>query len=172
MKLPQVSTGPGKFDGNSKNMCEAMGESLMINKMFPIYILLINFFLNVITDNNKVSSILKLFEKKKEELDAKCNAENELQKKLAELKIDKQFDEFFDEMGWTNNLVRNKVKKKLFHFDQLDRNSGKLKTSLGSVNVEKEMEGSVLKPGIEKDHRLPRYDMSEKKLKAIRKVSV
>ncbi|XP_034840898.1 deoxynucleotidyltransferase terminal-interacting protein 2 [Maniola hyperantus] len=117
----------------------------------------------------KTESILDLFEKKKQELDTKEAAEEEVQNKLKGLKIDNLFDEFFDEMGWTGPVIKREKKRRLFHFDQLDLETGKLKSNLGSVDVDKEMLKSVLKPGIEQAHRLPKYNVSEKKLKALRK---
>lgn len=68
-------------------------------------------------------------------------------------------------------MVRKKEKRRqLFQFDQLDKDTGKLNSTLGVVNVEKEMEKCVLHPAIEKEHALPRYDVSERKLKELRKV--
>lgn len=113
-----------------------------------------------------------MFEKKKQELDAQEAAEEEVQKKLNGLKIDNLFDEFFDEMGWTAPIIKRERKKRLFHFDQLDLETGKLKSNLGSVDVEKEMQKSVLKPGVEQEHRLPKYIISARKLKAIKKVII
>lgn len=86
------------------------------------------------------------------------------------MRIDNLFDDFFDEMNWTKSLIFQKVNRTLFHFDQLDAETGKLKSNLGSVDVDKEMMNSVLKPGLEKEHRLPKYHVSDKKLKAMRKV--
>lgn len=75
-------------------------------------------------------------------------------------------------MGWNRSIIMKKEKIiKKFHFDQLDIETGKLKSNLGSVDVDKEMQKSVLQPGIEKAHRLPRYDISDKRLRAQRKVS-
>lgn len=75
-------------------------------------------------------------------------------------------------MGWSQSIILKKEKKKrLFHFDQLDLETGKLKSNLGGVDVEKEMKSSVLKPGIEKEHEMPSYDVSKNKLKALRRVS-
>lgn len=75
-------------------------------------------------------------------------------------------------MGWSQFLVLKKAeKKRLFHFDQLDLETGKLKSNLGGVDVEKEMKNSVLKPGFEKEHEMPGYDVSKNKLKAMRRVS-
>lgn len=113
-----------------------------------------------------------MFEKKKQELDAQEAAEEEVQKKLNGLKIDNLFEEFFDEMGWSAPIIKREKKKRLFHFDQLDLETGKLKSDLGSVNVEKEMQKSVLKPGIEQEHRLPKYMISARKLKAINRVII
>lgn len=89
------------------------------------------------------------------------------------MKIDKLFDEFCHEMRWTSCSVMIKPEKKnrLFHFDQLDVETGKLKSKLGAVNVEKEMKTSVLQPGIEKEHNLPSYSVSKRKLKAQRRVT-
>ncbi|CAH2100312.1 unnamed protein product [Euphydryas editha] len=120
--------------------------------------------------DEKIEAILELFEKTKQELDSQEAAEEEIQNKLKGLKIDNQFDEFFDEMGWTHMIVLKKRKKQLFCFDQLDKETGKLKSNLGGVDVEKEMKKSVLKPGIEKRHSLPKYNVSEKKLRAKRKL--
>lgn len=77
-------------------------------------------------------------------------------------------------MRWTNCSVMRKQKKKdrLFHFDQLDVETGKLKSKLGAVDIEKEMKTSVLQPGIEKEHSLPNYSVSKRKLKAQRKVTL
>lgn len=86
------------------------------------------------------------------------------------MKIDAVFDDFFDDMGWNNCIIKMEKKTRLFHFEQLDVETGKLKSNLGGVDVEKEMKKSVLKPGIEKEHRLPKYEVSEKKLRAMRKV--
>ncbi|XP_023945900.2 deoxynucleotidyltransferase terminal-interacting protein 2 [Bicyclus anynana] len=122
-----------------------------------------------IDKEKKTEAILALFEKKKQELDALEAAEEEVQNKLKGLKIDTLFDEFFDEVGWTAPIIKNVKKKKLFHFDQLDLETGKLKSNLGTVDVEKEMQKSVLKPGIEKEHSLPSYNPSQRKLKLLRK---
>ncbi|CAH2250045.1 deoxynucleotidyltransferase terminal-interacting protein 2 [Pararge aegeria] len=122
-----------------------------------------------IDKEKKTESILELFETKKQELDNQEAAEDELRNKLNGLKIDNLFDGFFDEMGWMAPIIKNGKRKRLFHFDQLDIETGKLKSNLGSVDVEKEMQKSVLTPGIEKEHGLPSYNVSERKLKAIRK---
>lgn len=123
---------------------------------------------------NKTQAILDLFENKKEELDKLELEKDEVQSKLKGLKIDNAFEEFFNEMGWNDSILvkkRNKTKK-LFHFDQLDIETGNLKSKLGLVDVDKEMEKSVLQPGIEKNDCLPRYDISDKKLRALRRVSI
>ncbi|XP_068628878.1 deoxynucleotidyltransferase terminal-interacting protein 2 [Battus philenor] len=124
-----------------------------------------------IDKHKKTQDILNLFQKKRDELDKIVEAEEEVQNKLKGLKIDNVFDEFFTDMGWNNSILfKNQKKvKRLFHFDQLDIETGKLKSKLGSVDVEKEMQNSVLKPGIEKEHRLPQYDISDKRLRALRK---
>lgn len=97
--------------------------------------------------------------------------EEQLQKKLKNLKLDNVFDNFFDEMGWSQTMILKKEnKKRLFHFDQLDIETGKLKSNLGGVDVDKEMKNCVFGPGIEKEHALPKYNVSEKTLKAIRRV--
>ncbi|CAH0747656.1 unnamed protein product [Diatraea saccharalis] len=108
-----------------------------------------------------------MFEKKKRELDNEVAAEEELQNKLKGLKIDNLFDEFFEEMSW-NHVIRKK-KPLRFHFDQLDVETGKLKSKIGSVDVEKEMKKSVLQPGLEKETSLPSYTISQRKLKAMKK---
>ncbi|XP_014369550.2 deoxynucleotidyltransferase terminal-interacting protein 2 [Papilio machaon] len=119
---------------------------------------------------NRTEDILSLFEKKREELDKLETEEEEVQNKLTGLKIDNIFEEFFNEMGWNRSIIMQKEKRnKKFHFEQLDIETGKLKSNLGSVDVDKEMQKSVLQPGIEKAHRLPRYDISDKKLRAQRK---
>ncbi|XP_026764543.2 deoxynucleotidyltransferase terminal-interacting protein 2 [Galleria mellonella] len=122
-----------------------------------------------IIDNDKQQAILELFEKQKQILDTQAAAEEEVQNKLKGLKIDNLFDDFFNEMHWTSTVAIKKEKKVKFHFEQLDIESGKLKSDLGKVDIEKEMQSSVLKPGIEKEHSLPKYDMSERALKALRK---
>lgn len=74
-------------------------------------------------------------------------------------------------MGWSQSIIiKKEQKRRLFHFEQLDLDTGKLKSNLGGVDVEKEMKNSVLKPGIEKEHEMPSYDVSKNRLKAIRKV--
>ncbi|VVD06150.1 unnamed protein product [Leptidea sinapis] len=113
--------------------------------------------------NEKIHKILELFDKKKRELDEQVSSEEAIQEKLKNLKIDKLYDDFFSDMQWTNSLLSVKKKPILFQFDQLDKETGKLKSNIGSVNIEKEMEKSVLKPGIEKEHALPKYNVSEKK---------
>lgn len=76
-------------------------------------------------------------------------------------------------MGWSQSIIiKKEQKKRLFHFDQLDLDTGKLKSNLGGVDVEKEMKNSILKPGIEKEHEMPSYDVSKNKLKAIRRVGL
>ncbi|KAM3966551.1 LOW QUALITY PROTEIN: uncharacterized protein ACR2FA_012090 [Aphomia sociella] len=117
---------------------------------------------------DRQQEILDLFEKKKQELVTQAAAEEEVQNKLKGLKIDNLFDDFFNEMQWSNTVAIKK-EKKTFHFEQLDFETGKLKSKLGKVDVEKEMLNSVLKPGLEKQHSLPRHDMSERALKAMRK---
>ncbi|XP_022821883.1 deoxynucleotidyltransferase terminal-interacting protein 2 [Spodoptera litura] len=119
---------------------------------------------------DRQTAILSLFDTKKQELDTKHAAEEEINMKLKSMKIDNLCDEFFQEMGWSQSIIIKKEKKKmLFHFDQLDLETGKLKSNLGGVDVEKEMKSSVLKPGFEKDHEMPSYDVSKNKLKAIRR---
>ncbi|KAJ2946644.1 hypothetical protein O0L34_g12701 [Tuta absoluta] len=120
---------------------------------------------------DRTEAILKLFNRTKQELDAKHDAEEEIQNKLKSLKLDKQFNQFFEDMNWNYSIIRKKDKKKkdLFHFDQLDVETGKLKSKLGAVDVEKEMKNSVLQPGIEQELRLPKYNVSQRKLKALRK---
>ncbi|XP_035430407.2 deoxynucleotidyltransferase terminal-interacting protein 2 [Spodoptera frugiperda] len=116
------------------------------------------------------AAILSLFDTKKQELDTKHAAEEEINLKLKSMKIDNLCDEFFQEMGWSQSIIIKKEKKKrLFHFDQLDLETGKLKSNLGGVDVEKEMKSSVLKPGFEKDHEMPSYDVSKNRLKALRR---
>ncbi|CAH0722253.1 unnamed protein product, partial [Brenthis ino] len=122
-----------------------------------------------IENEKRNEAILELFEKKKQELDELELAEEEVQKKLKGLKIDDVFDEFFEEMGWNQSIIKKEKKKRLFHFEQLDIETGKLKSNLGGVDVEKEMKKSVLVPGLEKEHRLPKYDVSDRKLRAMRK---
>ncbi|CAD0195703.1 unnamed protein product [Chrysodeixis includens] len=123
-----------------------------------------------IDKGNNTSAILDLFNQKKEELDAQAAAEEEALNKLKSLKINNLFDNFFQEMGWKQTfVVKKEQKKRLFHFDQLDLETGKLKSNLGAVDVEKEMKNCVLKPGIEKEHKLPSYEVSKRKLKAIRR---
>lgn len=122
-----------------------------------------------IIDNDKQQAILELFEKQKQILDTQAATEEEVQNKLKGLKIDNLFDDFFNEMHWTSTVAIKKEKKVKFHFEQLDIESGKLKSDLGKVDIEKEMQSSVLKLGIEKEHSLPKYDMSERALKALRK---
>lgn len=83
------------------------------------------------------------------------------------------FDNFFTEMHWTSPIIKKvRNKPKLFHFEQLDMETGKLKSQLSVVDVDKEMEKSVLKAGLEQEHRLPRYDVSDRKLRLMRKVSI
>lgn len=143
-------------DDNLQNKSELLGEDEK-----PYYI----------DKEDRVNAIIKLFDKKKQELDSQAEAEETLQKKLNNLKIDILFDDFFEEMNWTRSLVkRNKEKPKRYHFEQLDVETGKLKSNLGAVDVEKEMKKSVLQPGIEKEHRLPSYYVSERKLKALRRL--
>ncbi|XP_013183347.2 deoxynucleotidyltransferase terminal-interacting protein 2 [Amyelois transitella] len=122
------------------------------------------------TENeNRTQAILELFEKKKKELDKKSEAEEEIQNKLKGLKIDTSFNTFFDDMKWGYSVAVKKRKERKFRFEQLDVDTGTLKSKLGSVDVEKEMRKSILKPGIEKEHSLPGYNVSDKKLKALRK---
>lgn len=113
---------------------------------------------------------MQLFSDKKQELDCKINEEEEIQNKLKGLKIDNLFDEFFDDMRWTNSLLIRRKRNRKFQFDQLDKETGKLASNLGGVDVEKEMQKSVLKPGLEKEHTLPKYNISDKELRATRKV--
>ncbi|CAK1599444.1 unnamed protein product [Parnassius mnemosyne] len=119
----------------------------------------------------RTQAILDLFQKKREEIDTQIKEDEEVQNKLKCLKIDNTFDDFFSEMGWNNTIMlkKEKMSKKLFHFEQLDVDTGKLKSKLGAVDVDKEMQNSILQPGIEKLHRLPQYDASDKKLRALRK---
>lgn len=124
--------------------------------------------INYYTDD-RIQALVTLLDEKKKELDAKNNAEQEAQKKLKTLKVDNIFDDFFDEMGWADGSSKEKRKTPLFHFNQLDIETGKLKSNLGSVDVEKEMKSSVLQPGLEKEHSLPAYHVNQKKLKALRK---
>lgn len=114
-------------------------------------------------------AILQLFDKKKQELDAQKDAEEEIQKKLKSIKLDSQFEDFFSDMNWTQSLIKNKGNKLKFHFDQLDTETGQLKSKIGVVDVEKEMKTSVLKPGLEKQHSLPKYHVNKHQLKAMRK---
>ncbi|KAI5633472.1 fcf2 pre-rRNA processing domain-containing protein [Phthorimaea operculella] len=126
-----------------------------------------------IDKEDRTEAILKLFNRTKQELDAKQDAEIEIQNKLKSLKLDNQFNQFFEDMNWNYHIIRKKDKKKkgkdLFHFDQLDVETGKLKSKLGAVDVDKEMKNSVLQPGIEQELRLPKYNVSQRKLKALRK---
>ncbi|CAG9575511.1 unnamed protein product [Danaus chrysippus] len=122
-----------------------------------------------IEKEKKTEAILQLFYDKKQELDTKINEEEEIQNKLKGLKIDNLFDEFFDDMRWTNSLLIRRKKNRKFHFDQLDKETGKLASNLGGVDVEKEIQKSVLKPGLEKEHTLPKYNISDKELRATRK---
>ncbi|KAH9643265.1 hypothetical protein HF086_010541 [Spodoptera exigua] len=116
------------------------------------------------------AAILSLFDTKKQQLDTKQATEDEINMKLKSMKIDSLCDEFFHEMGWSQSIiVKREKKKRLFHFDQLDLETGKLKSNLGGVDVEKEMKSSVLKPGFEQDHEMPSYDVSKNKLKALRR---
>ncbi|RVE53230.1 hypothetical protein evm_002063 [Chilo suppressalis] len=117
----------------------------------------------------RTEAILKIFEKKKQELDMQIAAEEELENKLKGLKVDSLFDEFFEEMKWNHAVAIKQEKKPLFHFEQLDVETGKLKSKIGSVDVEKEMQKSVLKPGIEQEYSLPAYTISQRKLKAMKK---
>ncbi|KAI8429526.1 hypothetical protein MSG28_000159 [Choristoneura fumiferana] len=117
----------------------------------------------------KLESILQLFQHKKEEMDTQAAREQESLNNLNP-KTDVMFDNFFDEMHWTSPIIKKiKNKPKLFHFEQLDIETGKLKSKLGVVDVDKEMEKSVLKAGMEQELRLPRYDVSDRKLRLMRK---
>ncbi|XP_059060338.1 deoxynucleotidyltransferase terminal-interacting protein 2 [Achroia grisella] len=118
---------------------------------------------------DKQQAILKLFEKQKEKLDTQSAAEDEVQNKLKGLKIDNLFDDFFQEMQWTHKVAIKRERRVKFRFEQVDTETGKLKSGLGKVDVEKEMLNSVLKPGLEKEHRLSKYNLSERALKALRK---
>ncbi|XP_038209160.1 deoxynucleotidyltransferase terminal-interacting protein 2-like [Zerene cesonia] len=123
-----------------------------------------------IDKEKKTEAILDLFDKKKAELDEQLAREEAVENKLKNLKIDGLFDDFFNDMMWTNSLLTvKKAKPVLFQFNQLDKETGKLKSKIGSVDVEKEMKKSVLQPGIEKEHSLPKYNVSEKKLRSLRK---
>ncbi|OWR49199.1 deoxynucleotidyltransferase terminal-interacting protein 2 [Danaus plexippus plexippus] len=122
-----------------------------------------------IEKEKKTEAILQLLSDKKQELDSKINEEEEIQNKLKGLKIDNLFDEFFDDMRWTNSLLIRRKRNRKFQFDQLDKETGKLASNLGGVDVEKEMQKSVLKPGLEKEHTLPKYNISDKELRATRK---
>ncbi|CAK1548141.1 unnamed protein product [Leptosia nina] len=121
-----------------------------------------------IDTEEKTQTILDLFEKKKQELDAQIAVEDAIDRKLKNLKIDGVYDEFFNDMMWTSLIALNR-KKPLFKFDQLDKETGKLKSKIGSVDVDKEMQRSVLKPGIEQEHTLPKYNLSDKTLRKLRK---
>lgn len=117
----------------------------------------------------RFESILALCQRKKEEMDALILKEDEVQRKLCP-KTDAMFEAFFEEMNWTSAVVKKfKKKPKLFHFEQLDIDTGKLKSQLSVVDIEKEMKKSVLQPGMEQLHRLPKYAVSDKKLRIMRK---
>ncbi|CAH4035076.1 unnamed protein product [Pieris brassicae] len=122
-----------------------------------------------IDKEKKTQAILDLFDKTKQELDAKVVAEDAIESKLKNLKIDQMYDDFFNDMLWSHSLLAVNKKKPLFTFDQLDKETGKLKSNIGSVDVDKEMKNSVLKPGIEKELALPQYNISDKKLRKLRK---
>lgn len=98
-------------------------------------------------------------------------AEEAIESKLKNLQINQMYDDFFNDMLWSHSLLAVNKKKPLFTFDQLDKETGKLKSNIGSVDVEKEMKKSVLKPGIEKERNLPKYNVSDKKLRKLRKVN-
>lgn len=115
--------------------------------------------------------MLALFDKKKEELDKQAASDEELQIKLKTLKVDCTFEKFFNDMNWNAPiLMKIQNKGRLFQFDQLDMETGQLKSKLGSVDVEKEMKKSVIQPGFEKQHTLPSYNVSARRLKAQRQV--
>ncbi|XP_063373281.1 deoxynucleotidyltransferase terminal-interacting protein 2 [Cydia amplana] len=117
----------------------------------------------------RFESILALCQRKKEEMDAITSKEDEVLRKLCP-KTDSMFEAFFEEMNWTSAVVRKiKKKPKLFHFEQLDVETGKLKSQLSVVDIEKEMKKSVLQPGLEQKHRLPKYSVSDKMLRLRRK---
>ncbi|XP_063546166.1 deoxynucleotidyltransferase terminal-interacting protein 2 [Cydia strobilella] len=116
----------------------------------------------------RFESILALCQHKKEEMDAITSREDEVQRKLCP-KTDFMFEAFFEEMNWTSAVVKIKKKPKLFHFEQLDIETGKLKSQLSVVDIEKEMKKSVLHPGLEQQHRLPKYSVSDKMLRILRK---
>ncbi|XP_048005427.1 deoxynucleotidyltransferase terminal-interacting protein 2 [Leguminivora glycinivorella] len=115
----------------------------------------------------RFESILALCQCKKEEMDAIISKKEEVQKKLCP-KTDAMFENFFEEMNWTS-VIKKKKKSLRFHFEQLDLETGKLKSQLSVVDIDKEMKKSVLKAGLEQQHRLPKYTVSAKKLRLIRK---
>lgn len=119
------------------------------------------------------SNILTLFATKCKELDDIEKNMELIEKKLSTTKFDNLVDDFFEDMGWGKEVGMKKKMKhkrsKKFHFQHLDKETGKLDTDLGKVDVEKEMEKSVLQPGFEQLHSIPAYSVSQRKLKAERK---
>lgn len=105
-------------------------------------------------------------------MDAHVAAAEAIESKLKNRKIDAKYDEFFNDMLWSQSLLAINKKKPLFTFDQLDKETGKLKSNIGAVDVNKEMKKSVFTPGIEKELGLPNYDVSVKKLRKLRKVNL
>lgn len=101
-----------------------------------------------------------------------------LLKKNKERKDDDLIDSFFVRIGWGKSIGQQTAQEKLeqsknrFKMTNIDFDTGKLKMEAASANIEKILEKSMLKEDLEKLVSLPEYGVSDRRLKAMRKVRV
>lgn len=92
-------------------------------------------------------------------------------------KVENAIADFYQEMGWGTKIGEQSFRDKLmrskqrFNFDNVDMEKGTLQMEAMKVDVDKEMEKSVVGPGFEKQVTLPEYNVSDKRLRAVRKVN-
>ncbi|XP_077283061.1 deoxynucleotidyltransferase terminal-interacting protein 2 [Arctopsyche grandis] len=127
-------------------------------------------------DDDTLSELVENIKIFKNDIESEENKERSIPGKLNDKKNDELIDKFFIHIGWGPKIGQQTKAEKLkslknkFYFNNIDFNTGKLKMQATEVNIEKEMEKSVLKPGFEKQITLPEYNVSDRRLKAMRKV--
>lgn len=137
---------------------------------------LLIYYFSLAVESDVLSELIKSIKIFRENVIDEDKQKNALLKKNKERKDDDMMENFFVRMGWGKNIGQQTAKEKLeqtknrFKMTNIDFDTGKLKMEAASTNVEKILEKSILKSDLEKLVSLPEYGISDRRLKAIRKV--
>jgi len=149
---------------------DTVGDDELIHKSEVIGEVNENEFANV--NQESLEKILSRVRIVYDEIISEEEKEKSNMKKISSHKSDDVIDSFFSEMGWGLNIgdkTSTTGKKCTFQFNNIDLDTGRFKMKSASVDVDKEMKKTVLTVGMEQDHNLPEYNMSDNRKKAIRK---